>query len=132
MSLFGARPGTLMFPTAVQADTSLGSVVIRTVSEPRTGPGVLTQASRINTSAKATLTEMRRVEVARMGLDVGIALPGSEIAAGVGWTGSIGLWDNCLGGGFCTRKAYAAGHSPASGYSRTQCHWRSSKRTPAP
>src|SRR5690348_13147821 len=60
MSLFDAPPGTLMSPIAVQADTSLGSVVIRRLYEASAGAAVLTQAPRIGASARARLTERRR------------------------------------------------------------------------
>jgi len=65
MSMFGVPPGTLIFPTAVQADTSLGFVVTFTLSDPGAGRLVLRQASRVSTSAKAILMEKRRVEVCR-------------------------------------------------------------------
>ena len=74
MALFRAPPRTLMFPTAVQADTSLGSVVISTVSELAIGPVVLAQAPSITTSARTALTENARVEVSRSGLDADISL----------------------------------------------------------
>jgi hypothetical protein len=92
MSLFGAPPGTLMSPTAVQADTSLGSVVIWTVYVPSPGPVVLTHASSINTSARTTLADKKRpLGISHLGLEAGIALvSGSEIARSV-FTGSIGL-----------------------------------------
>ena len=73
MSIFGVPPWTLIFPTGVQADTSRGFIVTCTLSEPGTGPVVLRQASSISTSARARLTEKRRVEVSRLGLHVGIA-----------------------------------------------------------
>jgi hypothetical protein len=84
--LSSAPPGTLMFPTAVQADTSLGSVVICKVSEP--GNGRVTQAPSISTSARTPLTERIRLEILRMGMDVSTAL----------------LLLNCLLGGVPPRK----------------------------